>query len=61
MAIELDGEQQHNFNINYGSFSQKINFNATVSYAFTRNAVTRYSFIPRVIPTAVMRVLGGMG
>lgn len=43
---ELDGEQQHNFNINYGSFSQKINFNATVSYAFTRNAVTRYSFIP---------------
>ncbi|MBZ4651446.1 MAG: outer membrane protein beta-barrel family [Proteiniphilum sp.] len=42
---ELDGEQQHNFNINYGSFSQKLNFNATLSYAFTRNAVTRYSFI----------------
>ena len=42
---ELDGEQQHNFNVNYGTFLQKLNFNATVSYAFTRNAVTRYSFI----------------
>lgn len=42
---QLDGEQQHNFNLNYGTFSQKINFNATVSYAFTRNAVTRYSFL----------------
>ena len=41
----LDGEQQHNFNFNYGSFSQKLNFNATVSYAFTKNAVTGYSFI----------------
>lgn len=43
----LDAEQQHNFNINYGSFSQKLNFNATLSYSFARNAVTRYSFIER--------------
>lgn len=42
---ELEAEQQHNFNINYGSFSQKINFNATLSYSFSQNAVTRYSFI----------------
>jgi hypothetical protein len=42
---ELDGETQHNFNINYGSFSQKLNFNATLSYSFTKDAVTRYSFI----------------
>lgn len=41
----LDAEQQHNFNINYGSFSQKINFNATLSYSFAKNAVTSYSFI----------------
>ncbi len=41
----LDAEQQHNFNINYGSFSQKLNFNATLSYSFAKNAVTRYSFI----------------
>jgi outer membrane receptor protein involved in Fe transport len=41
----LDAEQQHNFNLNYGSFSQKLNFNATISYSFAKNAVTRYSFI----------------
>lgn len=41
----LDAEQQHNFNINYGSFSQKLNFNVTVSYSFAKNAVTSYSFI----------------
>lgn len=41
----LDAEQQHNFNINYGSFSQKFNLNATLSYSFAQNAVTNYSFI----------------
>jgi outer membrane receptor protein involved in Fe transport len=41
----LDAEQQHNFNLNYGSFSQKLNFNATLSYSFAKNAVTSYSFI----------------
>ena len=34
----LDAEKQHNFNINYGAFSQKLNFNVTLSYAFARNA-----------------------
>lgn len=41
----LDAEHQHNFNINYGSFSQKFNINATLTYSFARNAVTNYSFI----------------
>ena len=41
----LEAEQQHNFNLNYGTFSQKLNFNATLSYSFAKNAVTRYSFI----------------
>lgn len=41
----LDSEQQHNFNVNYGSFSQKLNFNATLSYSFAKNAVTAVSFI----------------
>jgi hypothetical protein len=41
----LDAEHQHNFNLNYGTFSQKLNFNATLSYSFAKNAVTRYSFI----------------
>lgn len=41
----LDSEKQHNFNVNYGSFSQKLNFNATLSYSYAKNAVTGYSFI----------------
>ncbi len=41
----LDAEQQHNFNINYGSFSQKLNFNLTLNYSFASNAVSSYSFI----------------
>ena len=41
----LDSEQQHNFNINYGSFTQKINFNATLTYSFAQNAVSAKSFI----------------
>ena len=41
----LDAEQQHNFKLNYGTFSQKLNFNATLSYSFAKNAVTSYSFI----------------
>lgn len=42
---ELDAEQTHNFNVNYGSFAQKVNFNVTLSYGFTRNAITSYSFV----------------
>lgn len=45
----LDAEQQHNFNINYGSFSQKLNFNVTLSYSFAKNAVTGYSFIENAV------------
>ena len=41
----LESEQQHNFNINYGTFTQKINFNATLTYSFAQNAVTSISFI----------------
>ena len=41
----LESEQQHNFNVNYGSFSQKLNFNATLSYSYAKNAVTSVSFI----------------
>ncbi|MEA4979999.1 MAG: TonB-dependent receptor [Petrimonas sp.] len=41
----LDAEQTHNLNINYGSFSQKVNFNATLSYSFTQNAITSYIFV----------------
>lgn len=43
----LDAEQTHNFNINFGSFSQKVNFNATLSYSFARNAITSKIFIDK--------------
>jgi len=42
---KLDAEQSHNFNINFGSFSQKVNLNASLSYSFTKNAIASYSFI----------------
>ena len=41
----LDAEQTHNFNVNYGSFAQKVNFNATLSYSFTQNAITSFIFV----------------
>lgn len=41
----LNAEQSHNFNITYGSFAQKINYNATLSGGFTNNAITSYSFV----------------
>ncbi len=50
---DLNSEKQHNFNINYGSFSQKINFNGTLSYSYANNAVTTYSFIEYVDDKAV--------
>lgn len=42
---DLNAEKRHNFNINYGSFAQKVNFNATLSYSFTKNAITSYIFV----------------
>ena len=42
---ELDAEKNHNFNINYGSFSQKVNFNISLNYSITNNAITSYQFV----------------
>lgn len=42
---KLDSEQTHNFNLTFGSFSQKVNLNATLNYAYTKNAITSYSFL----------------
>lgn len=41
----LESEARHNFNVNYGSFSQKLNFNVSLNYSFTRNSISSYSFI----------------
>lgn len=42
---KLEAVQTHNFNINYGSFSQRINFNATLNYSFTKNDISQYIFV----------------
>lgn len=42
---DLEAEKTHNFNINYGSFSQKINYNLTLSYSLTQNAIASRIFI----------------
>ena len=44
---DLDVEKTHNFNINYGSFSQKVNYNATLSYSFTQNSIASYVFVDK--------------
>ncbi len=31
--------------MNYGSFSQKLNLNASINYSVTNNAITRYEFV----------------
>lgn len=41
----LNAVQNHHFNVNYGSFAQKFNFNASLSYSFSRNAITSYIFV----------------
>lgn len=42
---ELDAEKNHNFNLNYGSFSQKLNLNISLNYSLTNNAITSYQFV----------------
>jgi len=42
---KLDAEHTHNFNINFGTFTPKINLNTTLSYSLTNNAITSYSFV----------------
>lgn len=41
----LDAEHTHNFNLNYGSFSQKVNFNASLSYSLTNNSITSFVYV----------------
>ncbi|MCL2413589.1 MAG: TonB-dependent receptor family protein, partial [Bacteroidales bacterium] len=41
----LDPVNSHVFNVNFGHFAQKINFNASLHYSFTNNAILRHQFI----------------
>lgn len=54
----LEAVETHNFNINYGSFSQKINFNATLNYSFTQNAISQYIFVKDGVTHNTYRNIG---
>lgn len=41
----LDAEHTHNFNVNFGSFAQKVNLNASLRYSITNNAISSYIFV----------------
>lgn len=41
----LDAEKNHNLSLNYGSFSRKLNINASFDYSFTNNSIERYQFV----------------
>ena len=41
----LDATQTHTLSVNYGLFSQKFNFNTTLNYDFSKNAISSYSFV----------------
>ena len=42
---DLDAEKNHNISLNYGSFSQKLNLNASINYSITNNSITQYQFV----------------
>ena len=42
---DLDAEKNHNISLNYGSFSQKLNLNASINYSLTNNSITQYQFV----------------
>ena len=42
---DLDAEKNHNVSLNYGSFSQKLNLNASINYSITNNSITQYQFV----------------
>lgn len=41
----LDAENNHHFSISYGSFTQKVNFNASIRYTISNDAIQEYSFM----------------
>jgi len=41
----LNPENSHVFSLNFGRFSQTLNFNASFHYSFTNNAILRHQFI----------------
>ena len=42
---DVDAEKNHTISLNYGSFSQKLNLNASINYSITNNSITQYQFV----------------
>ena len=42
---DLEAEKNHNISANYGSFSQKLNLNASLNYSVTNNSIQSFQFV----------------
>ena len=57
----LDSEKSHNFNLNYGMFSQKFNLNASLNYSFVNNGIERYTFVNKDNPNILESTYDNIG
>lgn len=55
---DLDAEKNHNVSLNYGSFSRKLNLNASVNYSLTNNSITRYEFVDEGVSNSTYGNIG---
>ncbi len=58
---DLVSEKSHNMNFNYSMFTQKFNFNASLSYTFVDNSIQSYTFINPDLPNVTQRTYGNIG
>lgn len=55
---DLDAEKNHNFSLNYGSFTQKLNLNASFNYSLTNNSIQSYQFVDEGINNSTYGNIG---
>ena len=55
---DLDAEKNHNVSLNYGSFSRKLNLNASINYSLTNNSITRYEFVDEGVSNSTYGNIG---
>ena len=55
---DLDAEKNHNLSLNYGSFSQKLNLNASFNYSLTNNSIQSYQFVKEGINNSTYGNIG---
>lgn len=54
----LDAEKNHNISLTYGSFSQKLNLNASVNYSLTNNSIQSYQFVDKGVNNSTYDNIG---